>query len=96
MRVGIASTRKDEVMPGRKFESLLRRKTPVSEREIVALRNEYLLEIAKLATKDAAAPFVGKATELLKSRYWANSSWRERGKILDTVGWLLRTHELRN
>jgi hypothetical protein len=82
-------------MPFRKIESVLRRRAPVSEREIVALRNEYLLEIAKLAAKDATAPFVTKANELLKSRYWANSTWRERGKILDTVGWLLRTHETR-
>jgi hypothetical protein len=83
-------------VPARKLENILRRRTPATEREIVALRNEYLLEIAKLAAKDATAPFVAKATELLKSRYWANSSWRERGKILDTVGWLLRTHAARN
>ena len=82
-------------MPIRKFENLLRRQSPVSEREITALRNEYLLEIAKFAAKDATAPFVTKANELLKSRYWANSTWRERGKILDTVGWLLRTHTIR-
>ena len=82
-------------MPARKFENLLRRQTPISEREVSALRNEYLLEIAKLAAKDATAPFVAKASELLKSRYWANSTWRERGKILDTVGWLLRRHGAR-
>lgn len=82
-------------MRARKLESVLRRQTPVSEREIAALRNEYLLEIGKLAAKDAAAPFVAKAKELLKARYWANASWRERGKILDTVGWLLRTHGTR-
>jgi hypothetical protein len=82
-------------MPARKLQSVLRRRAPVSEREIVALRNEYLLEIGKLAARDAAAPLIAKAKELLKSRYWSNSSWRERGKILDTVAWLLRTHDAR-
>lgn len=79
-------------MPARKIESALRRKTAIDEREITKLRNEYLIEIAKLAAKDAAAPLIAKAQELLKSRYWANSTWRERGKILDTVNFLLRTH----
>lgn len=82
-------------MPARKLEGLLRRQAPVSEREITALRNEYLLEISKIAAKDVAAPLVAKANELLKSRYWANSNWRERGRILDTVGWLLRAHAAR-
>jgi len=83
-------------MPTRKLESLLRRDVKVSEREIIALRNEYLIQIGKLAAKGAAAPLVAKAQELLKSRYWAKSNWRERGKILDTVGFLLRTHETRS
>lgn len=80
-------------MARRKFEALLQRGTKLDEREVIALRNQYLLQISKLAAKDAAAPFVAKANELLKSRYWANSTWRERAKILDTVGFLLRTHE---
>lgn len=79
-------------MPRRKLEALLNQGTKVDEREIIALRNEYLIQIGKLAAKDAAAPLLAKASELLKSRYWANSSWRERGKILDTVGFLLRTY----
>jgi hypothetical protein len=83
-------------MPTRKLESLLRRNVKIDEREVIALRNEYLIQIGKLAAKDAAAPFVTKASELLKSRYWANSSWRERGKILETVGFLLRTHGANN
>jgi len=82
-------------MPAKKIESALRRKTTIDEREITKLRNEYLVEIAKLAAKDAAAPLITKAQELLKSRYWANSTWRERGKILDTVNFLLRTHATR-
>ena len=82
-------------MPARKLESALRRKAVIDEREITKLRNEYLIEIAKLAAKDTAAPLIGKAQELLKSRYWANSTWRERGKILDSVGWLLRAHATR-
>lgn len=80
-------------MPRRKFEALLQRSTKVDERDVIALRNEYLLQIGKFSAKDAAAPFVTKANELLRSRYWANSSWRERAKILETVGFLLRTHE---
>lgn len=80
-------------MPTRKLEALLRRQTTVDEREIIALRNEYLMQLGKMAAVDAAAPLVSKAKELLQPRYWARSSWRERGKILDTVGWLLRTHE---
>ncbi|HRF08437.1 MAG TPA: hypothetical protein PL193_07315 [Xanthobacteraceae bacterium] len=79
-------------MPRRKLEALLDQGSKVDEREIIALRNEYLLQISTLAAKDAAAPLLAKAGELLKSRYWANSSWRERGKILDTVGFLLRTY----
>jgi hypothetical protein len=82
-------------MPARKIESALRRKTIIDEREITKLRNEYVVEITKLAARDATAPLIAKAQELLKSRYWANSTWRERGKILDTVGWILRAHELR-
>jgi hypothetical protein len=82
-------------MPARKIEGALRRKTVIDEREITKLRNEYLLEIATIAAKDAAVPLIAKAQELLKSRYWANSTWRERGKILDTVGFLLRTHASR-
>lgn len=80
-------------MPRRKFEALLQRGTKIDECEVIALRNEYLMQISKFAAKDAAAPFVTKANDLLKSRYWANSTWRERAKILDTVGFLLRTHE---
>ena len=80
-------------MPTRKLEALLLRQSTVSEREVTALRNEYLLELGRLAAIDAAAPLVAKAQELLKSRYWARSSWRERGKILDTVGFLLRTYK---
>ena len=83
-------------MPTKKLEALLRRQKAVDEREIIALRNEYLLEISKHAAHDATAPLVAKAQELLKSRYWAKSTWRERGKILETVGWLLRTHETRS
>lgn len=82
-------------MPTRKLEALLRRETKVDEREVIALRNEYLLQLGKLAAADTAGPLIAKAQELLKSRYWANSTWRERGKILDTVGWLLRAHEVR-
>jgi hypothetical protein len=82
-------------MPGRKFESALRRKTVIDEREITKLRNEYLIEIARIVAKDAAAPLIARAQELLKSRYWAKSTWRERGKILDTVDFLLRTHASR-
>ncbi|MBY0532215.1 MAG: hypothetical protein K2P86_09620 [Xanthobacteraceae bacterium] len=82
-------------MPTKKLETLLRRHASVGEREIIALRNEYLVQIGKLAAKGAAAPLIAKAQELLKSRYWAKSSWRERGKILETVGWLLRAHETR-
>jgi hypothetical protein len=81
-------------MPTKKLEALLRRQASVDEREIVALRNEYLLEIGKLAAKGAAAPLIKRAQELLQSRYWGKSTWRERGKILDTVGWLLRAHEM--
>lgn len=80
-------------MPTRKLEALLRRQSTVDEREIIALRNEYLVQLGKLAAKDAAAPLIEKAKELLKPRYWAKSTWRERGKILDTVEFLLRTHE---
>ena len=80
-------------MPRRKLEALLNQGFKIDEREIVALRNEYLVQISKLAARDAAAPLLNKANELLKSRYWANSSWRERGKILDTVGFLLRTYD---
>jgi hypothetical protein len=83
-------------MPTRKLEALLRRQSIVSEREIVALRNEYLLQLAALAAKDATAPLLAKAQKLLTPRYWANSTWRERGKILDTVGFLLRSYEVRN
>lgn len=83
-------------MPTRKLEALLRRQATVDEREIIALRNEYLLQLGKLAARDAAAPLIEKARELLKPRYWAKSSWRERGKILDTVNFLLRTHQARN
>ncbi|MCW5681001.1 MAG: hypothetical protein KF794_08965 [Xanthobacteraceae bacterium] len=79
-------------MPTRKLEVLLTRQKTVDEREIIALRNEYLLLLGKLAAKEATAPLIVKAKELLKSRYWAKSTWRERGKILETVGWLLRTH----
>lgn len=82
-------------MPTRKLEALLSRQTVVSEREVVALRNEYLLQLGKLAAKDAGTPLIAKAQELLKSRYWAKSTWRERGKILETVGWLLRANESR-
>ena len=82
-------------MPTHKLESLLRRKAKLDEREITALRNEYLVQLGKLAAKGAATPLVNKAMELLKPRYWARSTWRERGKILDTVGWLLRAHETR-
>ncbi len=82
-------------MPTRKLEALLRRQSVVNEREVIALRNEYLLHISKLAARDATAPLIAKAQELLKSRYWANTTWRERGKILETVGFLLRTHEAR-
>lgn len=80
-------------MPRRKLEVLLNQESKIDEREVVALRNKYLVQIGKLAAKDAAAPLLNKASELLKSRYWANSSWRERGKILDTVGFLLRTYD---
>lgn len=80
-------------MPRRKFEALLQRGAKLGEREVIALRNEYLLQISKFAAKDAAAPFVAKANDLLKSRYWANSNWRDRAKILDTVGFLLRAHQ---
>ena len=83
-------------MPARKLEALLRRQTSVDEREIIALRNEYLLQLGKFAARDAAAPLIAKARELLRSRYWANTSWKDRGKILDTVGFLLRTYEARN
>lgn len=83
-------------MPTRKLEALLRRDVKIGEREVIALRNEYLLQIGKLVAKDAAAPLVAKAQELLKSRYWAKSNWRERSKILDTVGFLLRAHETRS
>jgi uncharacterized protein HemY len=82
-------------MPAKKIESALRRKTAIDERDITKLRNEYLIEIATLAAKDAAAPLITKAQELLKSRYWAKSTWRERGKILDSVDFLLRTHASR-
>lgn len=82
-------------MPARKLESALRRKIVIDEREITKLRNEYLVEIAKFVAKDTAAPLIAKAQELLKSRYWANSTWRERGKILDTVSWLLRAQVAR-
>lgn len=80
-------------MPTRKLEALLSAQKSVSEREVVALRNAYLLQIGKFAAHDATAPLLIKAQELLKSRYWAKSTWRERGKILETVGWLLRAHE---
>lgn len=80
-------------MPTRKLQALLRRQATVDEHEIIALRNEYLLQIGKRAAKGVAAPLLEKAAELLKSRYWAKSTWRERGKILDTVGFLLRAHE---
>lgn len=80
-------------MPTRKLEALLRRQSIVDEREIIALRNEYLVQLGTLATKDATAPLIAKAKELLKPRYWARSNWRERGKILDTVGFLLRTYK---
>lgn len=79
-------------MPARSSKFAGSRRTIINEREIVALRNEYLLEIAKLALKDGTAPLVERAQELLKSRYWAKSTWRERSKILDTVKWLLRTN----
>jgi len=82
-------------MPIRKFEALLARQTKVDERDIVALRNEYLMQIGRLAARDATAPLIARAQELLKSRYWAKSTWRERNKILDTVGFLLRAHESR-
>ncbi len=82
-------------MPTRKLEALLGRQAKIGEREIIALRNEYLLRLGTLAAKDAAAPLLDRARELLKSRYWAKSSWRERGQILETVGFLLRTHEAR-
>lgn len=80
-------------MPRRKLEALLNQGTKIDEREVVALRNKYLVQISMLAAKDATAPLLNKASELLKSRYWANSSWRERSKILDTVGFLLRTYD---
>lgn len=80
-------------MPRRKLELLISQGTKIDEREIIALRNNYLVQISKLAAKDAAAPLLNKASELLKSRYWANSSWRERGKILETVAFLLRTYD---
>lgn len=67
----------------------------MDEREIVALRDEYLAQLGRIDERDASGPLVAKATELLRSRYWAKASWRERGKILDTVGWLLRAHESR-
>lgn len=82
-------------MPIRKFEALLARQAKIDEREVIALRNEYLLQIGRLAAKDAAAPLIARAQELLKSRYWAKSTWRERNKILETVGFLLRAHESR-
>ncbi len=82
-------------MPARKLESALRRKSVIDEHEITKLRNEYLIEIAKLAAEDTAVPLIAKPQELLKSRYWANSTWRERGKIFDTVNFLLRTHAAR-
>ncbi|MGE0340226.1 MAG: hypothetical protein AB7O79_10145 [Xanthobacteraceae bacterium] len=80
-------------MPRRKFEALLSQGSKVDEREVIALRNKYLVQIGKLAAKDAAAPLLNKAGELLKSRYWAASSWRERSKILDTVSFLIRTYD---
>ena len=80
-------------MPGRKLDSLQRPYETISEREVMTLRNEYLLELGKQVALDAAAPLLAKAAELLKSRYWANSTWRERRKILKTVEWLLRAHE---
>ena len=79
-------------MQRRKFEALFARGAKVSEREIIALRNEYLLRISKIVTKKTNAPFAAKADELLKARYWSNATWREREKILDTVSWLLRVH----
>lgn len=79
-------------MQRRKFEALFARGAKVGEREIIALRNEYLLRISKIVAKDAFAPFAAKADELLKARYWSNATWREREKILDTVSWLLRVH----
>lgn len=82
-------------MPTRKLQSALQRQTKVGEREVIALRNEFLMQIGRIAARDAAAPLVVKAQELLKPRYWAKSTWRERGKILETVGFLLRTHEAR-
>lgn len=81
-------------MPRRKLEALLNQGAKVDEREIIALRNAYLVQISTLAAKDAAAPLLNKASGLLKSRYWANSSWRERSKILDTVGFLLRAYDV--
>lgn len=83
-------------MPTRKLEALLRKQSRVDERDIIALRNEYLIHLGKLAAGDAAAPLISKAQELLKPRYWAKSSWRERGKILESVGFLLRTYEARS
>jgi len=80
-------------MPTRNLEALLRRQSTVDEREIIALRNDYLVQLGKHAARDATAPLIAKAKELLKPRYWAKSNWRERGKILDTVGFLLRTYE---
>lgn len=51
-------------MPRRKFEALLSQGSKVDEREVIALRNKYLVQIGKLAAKDAAAPLLNKAGEL--------------------------------
>ncbi len=79
-------------MPGRKLDSLQRPYDTISEREVMSLRNEYLLELGTRAAKDATAPLLARASELLKSRYWSKSTWRERKKILKTVEWLLCAH----
>jgi hypothetical protein len=78
-------------MPARVSKFAGRNRSEIDERAIVALRNKYLIEIAGLAV-NGTAPLVERARELLKPRYWAKSTWRERSKILESVGWLLRTN----